>query len=70
MRVTFRADAPVAVLAFSTLYVDCNVSAEVARLYTSVDHLRRIVEVLTKNIEIYDNLPSDAAGKKRLPPSH
>ena len=54
MRVMFRKDAPVAILAFSTVYPDGNLTNEVARLYTTVDHVRRMIKVLEDNIATYD----------------
>ena len=51
MRVMFRKDADVAVLAFKVLYPDVGVAVEVVRLCTSVTHLQRIVDVLSANLE-------------------
>ncbi len=61
MRVMFRADASVVVLAFNVTYAEVPMSVEVARLYTSVAHLKRMIDVLSKNVAIYEEGMKDKA---------
>lgn len=53
MRIMFRSDLPVAILVFESHYPDQQVNLEVARLYTTVAHIERMVEVMKRNVEAY-----------------
>ena len=55
MRLMFRSDSNVAILAFSTTFPEASLSLEVARMYTSISHLRAISNLLKKNLEAYDS---------------
>lgn len=54
MRLILRRDVPVGTLIFEAMYPDARVSMEVARLYTSIDHIKRIVQVLARNLDTYE----------------
>ncbi len=64
---SFRKDAAVAILVFDVLYPEIQVSAEVARLYTTADHLKRMIAVLSRSLENYEKLPVDKNGMKVQP---
>lgn len=64
MQVMFRRDSPIAILAFGVVIPEVPASVEVARLYTTVEHVRRIVEVLSKNLERYDAEIAEADSSK------
>lgn len=54
MFVTVRKDVPVATISFHTFLPESGVLWEVARLCTSIDHLRKMAEALTRNVEAHD----------------
>ncbi|HZW09292.1 MAG TPA: DUF3467 domain-containing protein [Phycisphaerales bacterium] len=52
-----RKDVPIATLIFETTYVDNPgqpMAFEVARLYTTIAHVKRMIEVLSKNVAAYE----------------
>lgn len=53
MQLMMRSDIPIATLRFWT-YAPPNQAIEVARLNTTMQHVRNIVEVLGKNLEEYE----------------
>lgn len=50
----FRNDVPVSVLVCETVYPDMGAVQEIARMYTSVEHMRKIVQVLAAQLDAYD----------------
>lgn len=56
MRVTLRPDAQVAILTLYTAYPEVPVLSESARIYTSVKHLRSMLDVIQTQLAKYDEL--------------
>ena len=56
MNLFVRGDTPVAMLRFLAL-VPPNTIVEVGRIHTSIDHLKRTIDVLCKSLEYYPTKP-------------
>lgn len=56
LEIAVRADTPVVTLRFYTAMVDH--LSEVARVQTSVTHIKAIIDVLSRNVEYYPSRPS------------
>lgn len=56
MNLFLRSDAPVAMLRFLAI-VPPNTMMEVARIHTTTDHLKKIIDVLCKNLDHYPTKP-------------
>lgn len=55
MRLMIRKDVPIAILLFSAAYPDVSASIEVSRLYTTIDHVKRMIDVLSRNLATYED---------------